>query len=146
MGGSYWIVGFEPNHNNHRLKGFLMRYLTDRKRAIGTGSAKTGTAHFWAMKVSSMGLLILIPLFLFTFGPRLGEPHDVVLAYFERPFPAIVAALTITVSFLHFKDGVQVLIEDYVHGRMQKLLIVGMICVSYGAIATGLFAIARLAL
>ena len=50
MGGSYWIVGFEPNHNNHRLKGFLMRYLTDRKRAIGTGSAKTGTAHFWAMK------------------------------------------------------------------------------------------------
>ena len=33
-----------------------MRYLTDRKRATGLGSAKTGTAHFWAMKVSSAAL------------------------------------------------------------------------------------------
>ncbi|MGB1360444.1 MAG: succinate dehydrogenase, partial [Paracoccaceae bacterium] len=36
-----------------------MRYLTDRKRATGLGSAKTGTAHFWAMKVSSAALLVL---------------------------------------------------------------------------------------
>lgn len=123
-----------------------MSYLTDRKRAMGMGSAKTGTAHFWAMKVSSVGLLFLIPLFLFTFGSMLGEPHADVVAYFGRPFPAIVAALTIVVSFMHFKDGVQVLIEDYVHGIMQKVLIVAMICLSYGAAATGLFAIARIAL
>lgn len=123
-----------------------MSYLTDRKRAMGMGSAKTGTAHFWAMKVSSVGLLFLIPLFLFTFGSMLGEPHADVVAYFGRPFPAIVAALTIVVSFMHFKDGVQVLIEDYIHGIMQKVLIVAMICLSYGAAATGLFAIARIAL
>lgn len=123
-----------------------MSYLTDRKRAMGMGSAKTGTAHFWAMKVSSVALLILIPLFVFTFGPMLGEPHTDVTAYFARPFPAIVAALTIVVSFMHFKDGVQVLIEDYVHGTMQKVLILGMICLSYAAAATGVFAIARLAL
>ena len=123
-----------------------MRYLTDRKRAMGLGSAKTGTAHFWAMKVSSFALLFLIPLFVFTFGPMLGEPHAEVTAYFARPFPAIVAALTIVVTFMHFKDGVQVLIEDYVHGTMQKVLILAMICLSYAAAATGLFAIARLAL
>jgi succinate dehydrogenase / fumarate reductase membrane anchor subunit len=34
-----------------------MSYLTDRKRATGTGSAKTGTEHFWLMKVSSVALL-----------------------------------------------------------------------------------------
>lgn len=123
-----------------------MRYLTDRKRAVGMGSAKTGTAHFWAMKVSSAGLLILIPLFLLTFGPMLGESHADVTAYFARPFPALVAALTIVVGFMHFKDGVQVLIEDYVHGTMQKVLIIAMICLSYAAAATGVFAIARLAL
>ena len=49
-----------------------MSYLTDRKRAVGMGSAKTGTAHFWAMKVSAVALLLLIPLFVFTFGPMLG--------------------------------------------------------------------------
>jgi len=123
-----------------------MRHLTDRKRAVGMGSAKSGTAHFWAMKVSAVALLILIPIFVFTFGSMLGEPHDVVLAYFARPFPAIVAALTIGVTFKHFKDGAQVMIEDYVHGLAQKITIILMICISYAAAATGLFAIARIAL
>lgn len=123
-----------------------MQFLTDRKRAAGMGSAKTGTGHFWAMKVSAVALLILIPLFVFTFGPMLGKPYAEVTAYFARPFPALVAVLTIVVTFMHFKDGVQVMLEDYVHGTMQKVLIIAMICLSYAAAATGVFAIARLAL
>ena len=123
-----------------------MRYLTDRKRATGMGSAKTGTAHFWAMKVSSVALLVLIPMFLLTFGAILGADYETMAAYYAKPFPAIVAALTIVVAFMHFKDGVQVLIEDYVHGLSQKVLIIAMICLSYAAAATGLFAIAKLAL
>lgn len=123
-----------------------MRYLTDRKRAMGMGSAKSGTAHFWAMKVSSFALLALIPLFVFTFGPILGADYATVAEYFARPFPALIAALTIVVSMIHFKDGAQTMIEDYVHGTAQKVSILVMICVSYGIAATGLFAIARLAL
>lgn len=123
-----------------------MAYLTDRKRAVGLGSAKTGTAHFWAMKVSSVALLILIPLFVFTFGPALGGTYEEILAYYSRPWPAIVAALTIVVTFKHFNDGVQTLIEDYVHGIANKIAIILMTCLSYGAAAVGVFAIARLAL
>jgi len=123
-----------------------MAFLTDRKRAIGLGSAKTGTEHFWSMKVSSVALLILVPLFVFTFGGILGSDYEAVTAYFARPFPAIVAMLTIIVGFLHFKNGVQVLIEDYVHGMSEKIAIIAMTCLSYGAIAVGVFAIARLAL
>jgi succinate dehydrogenase / fumarate reductase membrane anchor subunit len=123
-----------------------MRYLTDRKRALGMGSAKSGTEHFWAMKVSSFALLILIPLFVFTFGPVLGSDHATVTAYFAQPVPALIAALTIVVSMMHFKGGVQTLIEDYVHGTAQKVSILVMICVSYAIAAAGLFAVARLAL
>ncbi|MCR9112088.1 MAG: succinate dehydrogenase, hydrophobic membrane anchor protein [Rhodobacteraceae bacterium] len=123
-----------------------MRYLTDRKRAMGMGSAKSGVHHFWAMKVQSVALLILIPLFVFTFGSILGESYETVVAYYARPFPAIVAALTIIVGFKHFADGCQVLIEDYVHGIAQKITIILVTCLSYGAMATGLFAIAKLAL
>ena len=123
-----------------------MRYLTDRKRAIGMGSAKSGTAHFWAMKVSSVALLILIPLFVFTFGTIVGEEYDVVVAYFAQPFPALIAALTLIVGFEHFQSGAQVLIEDYVHGLAQKITIILIKCVSYGLMAMGLFAIAKLAL
>ncbi|UWR21683.1 succinate dehydrogenase, hydrophobic membrane anchor protein [Sulfitobacter sp. S190] len=123
-----------------------MAFMTDRKRAQGLGSAKTGTAHFWAMKVSSVALLILIPLFVFTFGAALGGTYEDILAYYSRPFPAIIAALTLAVGFKHFNDGVQTLIEDYVHGASQKVAIIVMTCVSYGAAAVAIFAIAKLAL
>ena len=123
-----------------------MAYLTDRKRAAGLGSAKSGTAHAWSMKVSSVALLILIPFFVFTFGPALGGSYEEILAYYSRPFPAIVAALTLVVGFKHFNDGVQTLIEDYVHGLSQKIAIIVMTCISYGAAAVGVFAIVRLAL
>ena len=123
-----------------------MAFLTDRKRATGMGSAKSGTHHFWSMKVSSVALLFLVPVFIFTFGSILGSSYAEVTAYFARPFPAIVPALTILVGFKHFNDGAQVLIEDYVHGLMQKVLIILLTCLSYGAAAVGIFAIAKLAL
>jgi len=123
-----------------------MRFLTDRKRAVGLGSAKTGVHHFWSIKLQSVALLFLIPLFIFIFGSMLGEPHDAVVAYFGRPFPAIVAALTIVVGFRHLIDGAQVMIEDYVHGTAQKITIILVTCLCYAAMATGLFAIARIAL
>ncbi len=123
-----------------------MSYLTDRKRAMGMGSAKSGTAHHWSMTMSSGALLILIPLFVFTFGPMLGASYAEVTAYFNRPFPAVVAALTLIVGFKHFAGGVQILIEDYVHGLAQKISIVAMTCLSYAAMAVGLYAIVRLAL
>jgi succinate dehydrogenase / fumarate reductase, membrane anchor subunit len=123
-----------------------MAYVTDRKRAVGLGSAKSGTEHFWSMTKSSAALLVLVPLFVFTVGPMLGRPHAEVVAFFARPFPAIVTALTIAVGFMHFKSGVQVLIEDYSDGLTRKVLILVMTGVSYAAAATGLYAIARIAL
>lgn len=123
-----------------------MPYLTDRKRAEGMGSAKSGTQHAWSMKKSSVALLILIPLFVFTFGPALGGTYVEVLAHYARPFPAIVAALTIVVAFKHFNDGFHTLVGDYVHGPWEKWLLLGMTCLSYAAAAVGVFAIARLAL
>lgn len=123
-----------------------MAYLTDLKRAVGMGSAREGTEHHWSMTKSSAALLILIPLFIFTFGPMLGRPHAEVVAFYSRPFPAVVTALTLAVVFMHFKSGVQALLDDYVHGLARNILIILTICLSYGAAATGLFAIAKIAL
>lgn len=123
-----------------------MSYLTDRKRAAGMGSAKSGTEHHWFMMVSSVGLAILIPLFIFNFGGILGGTHEEVVAHYSRPYPAILAALTVALSMMHFKSGVQTLIEDYVHGTARKVAIILTICLSYAIAGTGIFAIARLAL
>ena len=123
-----------------------MRYLTDRKRAAGLGSAHTGAEHHWHMIVSSVMLTGLVPLFIFTFGRALGMEYADALAYYSRPFPAIVAILTFLVGFLHFRGGVQVLIEDYTHGFTRKALIIFMTGLSYTLAAIGIFAIVRIAL
>jgi succinate dehydrogenase / fumarate reductase membrane anchor subunit len=123
-----------------------MAFLTDRKRAEGLGSAKEGTHHFWSMTISSVALAILIPVFVFTIGPMIGRPHAEVVAWLGRPFPAIVAGLTIVVGMLHFKSGASVMIEDYSRGITRKALIIGATLLSYAVAATGLFALARLAL
>lgn len=123
-----------------------MRYLTDRKRAVGLGSGRTGTHHHWQMLVNSIALAILIPLFIFTFGLGFGGTHEDVLAYFAKPFPAIVTALTLVVGIVHLKNEAQEAIEDYVHGVAGKLLLVGAAALAYTLIAAGLFALVKLAL
>lgn len=123
-----------------------MAFVTDRKRAMGSGSAKSGTQHHWHMIVTSCALLLLVPLFIFTFGSALGGTYEETLAYYSRPWPAVIAVLTIAVSMLHFKSGVQTLIEDYVHGLTGKVLIIAMICLSYLLLAAGVISVIRLAL
>ena len=123
-----------------------MRYLTDRKRAIGMGAAKSGTEHHWSMQVSSVALLCLWPRFIFTFGCALGGSYEEITAYYARPFPAIIAALTIWVGMMHFKSGAQIMLEDYVHGFKGRLAIILMTCLSYAVAVTGVYALVRLAL
>jgi succinate dehydrogenase / fumarate reductase membrane anchor subunit len=98
------------------------------------------------MMVTSVALLILIPCFVFTFGAILGSPYEEVIAYYQRSFPAVIAGLTMLVGFVHFRKGVQTLIEDYVHGFARKAAIIGMIFLSYAAAAFAVFAIIRIAL
>jgi len=59
-----------------------MAFLTDRKRATGMGSAKSGTHHHWQMLVSSVALTALVPLFVFTYGYALGMSYDDAAAYY----------------------------------------------------------------
>lgn len=123
-----------------------MSFLTDRKRAAGMGAAKTGTGNFWGMTISSVALLALVPLFIFMIGPLFSQDYATVSLSLAKPFPALVCLLTLTVGMLHFKSGVIVLIDDYVHGLARKIWIVIMTCVSYAIIATTVFSIARIAL
>ena len=123
-----------------------MSYMTSMKRARGHGSAREGTKRHWAMTKSSVALIILLPFFLYTFGSTLGSSHEEVLAHFARPFPALVTALMLAVGFMHFKTGIQMVIEDYTDGFTRELLIILTTCLSYGAAAVGLFALAKIAL
>ena len=123
-----------------------MAYMTDRKRAVGLGSGRTGTQHHWNMIVSSIGVVILVPFFIFVFGAGLGGTYEEVLAFFARPFPAIVTALTLVVGIRHLNAEAQEAIEDYVHGTTGKLAGIAVTAFSWTLIAAGLFALVKLAL
>ena len=123
-----------------------MRYLTDRKRAVGRGASGTGTDHHWAMQVSSVALAFLVPAWLYIFGSSLGAPQADVVATFGRPFPAILTALLLVVGMRHFASGATMMIEDYARGTSRKLGVLGVICLSWVIVATGLYALARMAL
>ena len=123
-----------------------MRYITDRKRAQGLGSGRSGTHHHWQMLVSSICLVILVPLFVFTFGSGLGRSYADVLAFFSRPFPAIVTGLMLIVGVIHFMNETREAIEDYMHGVPERLATVAVSAFSYTLIAAGLFALVKLAL
>lgn len=102
--------------------------------------------HFLLMKMTSIALLVLIPLFVIMVGPMLGQPHAEVVAYFGKPFPALVVVLTMIITFKHFSEGVQVLLEDYVHGTARKVSILMTTCLSYAAMFVGIYAIAKIVL
>jgi len=123
-----------------------MRYLTARKRAEGKGAAHTGTAHHWSMTVSSVGLAFLLPGWLYVFGSALGQPQDVVVATFGQPLPAILTALVLVVGMRHFAMGATTMIEDYARGSTRKMLVIFAVSLAWVIAATGLFALARMAL
>ncbi len=123
-----------------------MRYLTDRKRAEGKGAAHSGTEHHWAMTVSAVGLALALPVWLVVFGRALGQDQAGVIATFSRPFPAILTALVLVVGMRHFAKGAQIMIEDYVRGTRRKALVILTTCLCWAIAATGLFALAKIAL
>ncbi|WP_289040574.1 succinate dehydrogenase, hydrophobic membrane anchor protein [uncultured Aliiroseovarius sp.] len=122
-----------------------MHYLTDRKRAEGKGASGSGTEHFWGQAISAVGLLILMPLFALTFGSALGMSYEEALAYYQRPFPAIIAAMTLVTAMVHFRHGIQVVIEDYSRGLTKKALVILFTALSYTTLAVGLYGLARIA-
>jgi succinate dehydrogenase / fumarate reductase membrane anchor subunit len=123
-----------------------MRYLTDRKRAVGKGASHTGTEHHWAMMVSAVGLAFMVPTWLYIFGHALGGTRAEVLATFARPFPAILTALVLVVGMRHFAKGSAVMIEDYARGTARKIALICFYSLSAVIAATGLYALIRMAL
>ncbi|PVA10108.1 succinate dehydrogenase, hydrophobic membrane anchor protein [Pelagivirga sediminicola] len=123
-----------------------MRYLTARKRAIGKGAAHSGTEHHWYMIVSAVGLALIVPTFLYIFGSTLGGTREEVIATLGHPAVAILFGLVLFVGLEHFRKGARTMIEDYSDGLTRKVLIISVTVLSYGLTATGLFAVAKIAI
>jgi succinate dehydrogenase / fumarate reductase, membrane anchor subunit len=90
-------------------------------RVLGMGSAKDGTGHWWAQRVSAVAL---IPLTIWFFVSLLQLPaldYGTVRAWLALPWSGLLAVLLVAVLTYHSYLGTTVVIEDYVHGSGTKL-------------------------
>lgn len=123
-----------------------MRYITPRKAAAGLGAAHDGTHHHWAMTVTAWALLLLTPLFMIVVARAIGLSQAQFLAYFGRPFPALITGLFIIVGMVHFIKGTRIMIDDYCQGATRKAAVIASVIFGWAVIACAAYALARMGL
>lgn len=91
------------------------RLRTPLKRVKGLGSAKNGTGHFWAQRLTAIALVPLVIWFVALVLCLIGEDPFIAQARIAEPWNAALLIAFIVATFWHAQLGVQVVIEDYVH-------------------------------
>ncbi|MGB8818811.1 MAG: succinate dehydrogenase, hydrophobic membrane anchor protein [Rhizobiaceae bacterium] len=120
-------------------------FRTPAKIVRGSGSAKDGTTHFWRQRLTA---LANIPLLLFFTGFIVslnGASHEEVIAAVSYPLTAIALIAVLVSALIHMKLGMQVVIEDYIHGEGAKIICLFLNSIfTYGIGLTAVFAILKI--
>lgn len=100
-------------------------------RVLGLGSAKDGTGHWWAQRVSAIAL---VPLTLWLGAALLRLPdlgYGTVRAFLATPMHALLTVLLVAVTAYHGDLGTAVIVEDYVHAKAWKHLLLIVLRFAY---------------
>ncbi len=117
---------------------------TPLSRVRGLGSAKDGTEHFWRQRLTAIANIPLMLFFIWTIISLNGVGYEQTVAYLSHPFVSIIMLMVVGAGIYHMKLGMQVIIEDYVHGAMGKALLIANSFFAIAISATCSFAILKL--
>jgi succinate dehydrogenase / fumarate reductase membrane anchor subunit len=98
-------------------------FRTPLSRVRALGSAHSGTMHFWRQRLTSVALVPLSIAFVFIVIALMGSSHATALKTLGSPLIAIIMLLFIGTTVYHMWLGMQVIIEDYVHDELPKILL-----------------------
>ena len=115
-------------------------------RVLGLGSAKDGTGHWWAQRVSAVALIPLTLWFLLSLLALPALDYATVRAWLSVPLSGLLAVLLVAVLTYHSYLGTTVVIEDYVHAAGTKILSLLLLRFLYVLVGgAGIFAILHVA-
>ena len=120
---------------------------TELGRVRGLGSARAGPHHWWRQRVTAAANLALMIWFVASLLRLPSLDHGAVILWLRQPVAAVPMLLLIVSVFYHFRLGLQVFIEDYLHEEGSKLL--ALLLLNFYALAgaaAGVFAVLKIAL
>ena len=95
---------------------------TPLARVRNLGASHSGTGDFWRQRVTAVAMVLLIVPVAVVVLMLLGRNQAGAAQILGSPPIAIILLLFIIASAWHMKIGMQVVIEDYVHGEKVKLM------------------------
>ena len=107
-------------------------------RVLGLGSAKEGTEHWWSQRLSAVALVPLGLWFAASLAFADSLAHEVITHWLQQPLNAVLMILLVSALLYHSKLGVQVVIEDYVHGGTK---VISLLLSRFAHIAVGVAAV-----
>ena len=124
-----------------------MSLRTPLSKVIGRGSAGEGVGHWWVQRVTAVALLPLTAWFVISLLGQSLQSYDAMRGWLGQPWVAVPTILLVFTLAWHSKLGVQVVIEDYVHGKVTKTtMLLLSTFVHVAAAVAGVFAILLMAL
>lgn len=113
---------------------------TPFRRVTGLGSAREGTMHFWYQRLTALANVPLTLFLVWMVISLIGADHATIIARFSNPFVSGLMLLTIVSVAWHMRLGIQIVIEDYIHGHAAKT--VSLIANSFFAVGIAILLIA----
>jgi succinate dehydrogenase / fumarate reductase membrane anchor subunit len=119
---------------------------TELGRVRGLGSAKEGVHHWWLQRVTAIANVALMIWFIASLVALPSLDYAAVVLWLRQPVAAVPMLLLIISVFWHFRLGVQVMIEDYVHGANRVLAMLALNFYALAGAAAAVFAVLKIAL
>lgn len=124
--------------------------MTDMKAPLakvrGLGSAKNGTHHWWVHRLTALANIPLVIFVVVSLVGNASHGHAEWTAWLQQPLAAVLMVLFVANICYHLRLGLQIVIEDYIHTKSNK--VAAMIAVSFSTIlmaGLGIFSILKVA-
>lgn len=95
---------------------------TPRAKVRGLGVAHHGAGHWWVQRVTAAANAVLMIAFVVIIAKMSGRGFAEARALVGDPLVSIVLILAVASVAIHMRLGMQVIVEDYVHAPLLKVL------------------------